>query len=140
MSAPMSVFDGGVDFGDGEETFAGGLLVITRCEYLRNEQHAAEDSRVAKKPPTIMTEILARSGPGRDGASGSMTRFGTKKTASQRVRKATAGVKIRAVALSTNLERRSRRRREMVVIRDSMVKSGAGKAMEREASKLAASF
>lgn len=90
---PMSMFDGGVDVTVCEGTLGGVRPVVFRTAKRRKEQVMADENKEVKNPATMMNAIFARSAAGSCGASGSMTRFGTKKTASQRLRNATPGVK-----------------------------------------------
>lgn len=56
-----------------------------------------------------------------------MTRFGTKKTASQRVSSATAGAKTKDMKRSANLDCWSTRRTDMIERSASIAKRGGGK-------------
>lgn len=136
-SEAMKLVDGGVFETDCTGTFAGGFEVILRTEKRRKEQTAAEEKSEVRKPATMMSAIFARSGAGSCGARGSMTRFGTKKTASQRLRKETPGVKYAADAQSTVGDWRKKRAREMRVRRRSIEARGGGKVSPRERRRAA---
>lgn len=123
----MRMLEGGDAFTCTGGTFSGGFPVALATMARRVEQKKAEERREKKKPTTRIREILARSGAGRAGASGIMTRLGTKKTASQRVRKATPGLKRRLFVASTEAERPMRRASWMEMKMMSMAASEAGK-------------
>lgn len=125
----MRGLEGGIDLEEDGARVGGAVLEMAVTRVRRPVQMAAVERSEARKPKTRIREILARSGAGRAGASGSMTRFGTKKRASQRVRKATPGLKRRVFVRSTSGVWFRRRRVVMRAKRRSIAASGAGKEM-----------
>lgn len=124
---------------DGGELFEGAIIkvagafpVIVDTRPRNVIQIMAVENRVKRKPQTIIIPIFAICALGRAGARGSMTRLGTKKTASQRVKKATAGLNNREFRRSTKGEANTRRQ-DIRVRRRSIDANGAGNAMLREA-------
>lgn len=129
-SVVMRVFDGGVITTFGTTTFCGSLPESFLTTERKIVQTRAEDKRVKQKPKMRMERILGRSAEGSGGARGNMTRLGTKKTESQRVRKVTPGVNKVVIDLSTVVEKLKKRRREMREKKRSMAARGAGKERE----------
>lgn len=106
----------------GEEERLESLRVIKR----RVEHTIAVENKVKKKPSTRRIEIFSRSARGRGGARGSITRFGTKNTASQRVRKERPGLKRTLLLRSTNFDWPTVRREVMSTSRNNMAANGGG--------------
>lgn len=126
----MRLLDGGLAATFSATTWLGFVPESFLTTNRKVAQTSAEDKRVKQKPATRIARILGKSAEGRAGARGNMTRLGTKKTASQRVRKATPGVNNTAVDLSTVGERLRKRRMEMREKMMSMAARGGGKEIE----------
>lgn len=132
-SAKISELDGG----EGDELFAASATGFGAMEEdlnraMRARKASADnavDAREAKKPKMRTPIILIKSAEGSRGASGSITRLGTKKTASHLVKNATAGVNAACVTPSTMRERRKKRSVDIVHSKSSMDANGAGNEM-----------
>lgn len=129
-SVMMRAFDGGLATTFPTTTCCGNLPESFLTTKRKMVQIRAEDSRVKQKPRTRIVRILGTSAEGSEGARGNMTRLGTKKTESQRVRNVTPGVNRTAVDLSTVGERLQKRRSERRKKKRSMAARGAGKERE----------
>lgn len=128
--------EGGVEATVDVGTLVGGALVSFLAEKRRKTQMDADVNRVVRNPPTRIIRILGRSEAGNAGAKGSMTRLGTKNTASQRVRNLTPGVNKAEVVLSTGADKLRKRRVDMRVRRMSIAARGAGKEIDKARSRL----